>query len=108
MTSRGRSEPRAAEHIAARGLAEEAPVVVRLIARIAARFDVVVSEKLAAQAVPVVGAASGAAINLLFVSSFQKTASGHFTVRRLERKYGLDAVKAAYEAIARSGRDRSS
>ena len=98
----------AAEHIAARGLAEGAPAVVRLIARIAARFDVVVSEKLAAQAVPVVGAASGAAINLLFVSSFQKTASGHFTVRRLERKYGPDVVKAAYETIARSRRDRSS
>lgn len=96
----------AAEHIAARGLAEGAPVVVRLIARIAARFDLVVSEKLAAQAVPVVGAASGAAINLLFVSTFQKTASGHFTVRRLERKYGLDVVKAAYEAIARRRRDR--
>ena len=98
----------AADHIAARGLAEGAPAVVRLIARIAARFDLVVTEKLAAQAVPVVGAASGAAINLLFVSSFQKAASGHFTVRRLERKYGLDVVKAAYEAIARSHRDRES
>ncbi|MHB8797765.1 MAG: EcsC family protein [Thermoanaerobaculia bacterium] len=98
----------AAEHIAARGLAEGAPAVVRLIARIAARFDVVVSEKLAAQAVPVVGAASGAAINLLFASSFQKTASGHFTIRRLERKYGLAVVKAVYETIARSRRDRSS
>jgi hypothetical protein len=92
----------AAEHIAARGLGEEgAPVVLRLIARIAARFDVVVSEKVAAQAVPVVGAASGAAINLLFLSSFQRTAAGHFTVRRLEREYGPEAVRSAYEAIAR-------
>jgi len=92
----------AAEHIAARGMAEEgAPVLVRLTARIAARFNVVVSEKVAAQAVPVVGAASGAAINLLFVTSFQKTASGHFVVRRLERKYGLDVVKSAYETIAK-------
>ena len=91
----------AAELIAARGIAEEgAPVVVRLIARIAARFDLVVSEKVAAQAVPVVGAATGAAINLLFVNTFQRTASGHFVVRRLERKYGLDVVKSAYEAIA--------
>ena len=91
----------AAEHIAARGIAEEgAPVVVRLIARIAARFDLVVSEKVAAQAVPVVGAATGAAINLLFVNTFQRTAGGHFTVRRLERKYGVDVVKSAYEAIA--------
>ena len=91
----------AAEHIAARGMAEEgAPVVLRLIARIAARFNVVVSEKVAAQAVPVVGAATGAAINLLFVNTFQRTASGHFVVRRLERKYGPDVVKSAYETIA--------
>lgn len=92
----------AAEHIAARGITEEgAPVVVRLIARIAARFDLVVSEKVAAQAVPIVGAATGAAINLLFVNSFQRTATGHFVVRRLERKYGPEVVKSAYEAIAR-------
>ena len=61
----------------------------------------VVGEKVAAQAVPVIGAASGAAINLLFVSTFQKAAAGHFTVRRLERTYGADAVKSEYEAIAK-------
>ena len=56
--------------------------------------------KVAAQAVPIVGAASGAAINLLFVTSFQKIASGHFVVRRLERTYGFEGVKSAYEEIA--------
>jgi EcsC protein family len=92
----------AAEYITSRGVADEgAPVLIRLVARIAARFDVVVGEKVAAQAVPIVGAASGAAINLLFVSSFQKAAAGHFTVRRLERAYGPDAVKSEYEAIAK-------
>ena len=91
----------AAEYITARGAVDEgAPVLIRLIARIAARFDVVVGEKVAAEAVPVIGAASGAAINLLFVSTFQKAAAGHFTVRRLERTYGADAVKTEYEAIA--------
>lgn len=99
----------AAEHIAARGITEEgAPAVVRLIARIAARFDLVVSEKVAAQAVPIVGAATGAAINLLFVNSFQRTATGHFVVRRLERKYGPDVVQREYEAIARGAGDRRS
>ncbi len=92
----------AAEYITARGVTDEgAPVLLRLIARIAARFDVVVGEKLAAEAVPVIGAVSGAAINLLFVSTFQKAAAGHFTVRRLERTYGPDAVKSEYEAIAK-------
>lgn len=92
----------AAEYITARGVTDEgAPVLLRLIARIAARFDVVVGEKMAAEAVPVIGAVSGAAINLLFVSSFQRAAAGHFTVRRLERAYGPDAVKSEYEAIAK-------
>jgi hypothetical protein len=99
----------AAEYISTKGITEEgAPVLLRLIARIAARFDVVVGEKVAAEAVPVIGAVSGAAINLLFVTTFQKAAAGHFTVRRLERTYGPDAVKSEYEAIAkRTGVRRS-
>ena len=87
----------ATEHIAARGAAREsAPALVRLISVIAARFGVVVSEKAAAVAVPVLGAAGGAAINVLFLDHFQKMAQGHFTVRRLERTHGGPAVKAAY------------
>jgi hypothetical protein len=99
----------AAEYITARGMTKEgAPVVLRLIAKIAARFDVVVGEKVAAEAVPVIGAVSGVAINLLFVNSFQRIASGHFVVRRLERKYGPDVVKSEFEAIAkRTGARRS-
>src|SRR3712207_7386206 len=38
-----------------------------------------------AQAVPVLGAISGAAVNTLFIDHFQSLAQGHFTVRRLER-----------------------
>ena len=87
----------ATEHIAARGAAREsAPALVRLISVIAARFGVVVSEKAAAVAVPVLGAAGGAAINVLFLDHFQRMAQGHFTVRRLERTYGGEAVRAAY------------
>ena len=91
----------AAELIARRGMVEQgAPVIVRLVSAIAARFNVVVTEKVAAQALPVVGAACGAAVNLAFVSNFQRVAEGHFVVRRLERRWGFDAVHAAYEAIA--------
>jgi hypothetical protein len=82
------------------GLASEtAPVLVRLVAQIAARFGVVVSEKLAAQAVPVIGAFGGAAVNLAFVEHFQTIARGHFTVRRLERAYGADVVRFEYERL---------
>ncbi len=82
------------------GLASEtAPVLVRLISQIAARFGVVVTEKVAAQAVPVIGAFGGAAVNAAFADHFQALARGHFTVRRLERQYGHDAIKFEYERI---------
>jgi len=91
----------AEKFIAKRGLVEEgAPVIVRLIARIASRFGVFISDKVAAQAVPVVGSVGGASINLLFMNHFQKMARGHFIVRNLERKWGEGAVKAEYQDIA--------
>jgi len=90
----------AARHIAEKGLADKgAPAIVRLITQIAARFNVVVSQKVAAQAVPVAGAVSGMAINALFIDHFQKTARGHFTIRRLERDHGQSLVRSAYDAI---------
>jgi hypothetical protein len=72
---------------------------LRALAPIAARFGAVVSEKLAAQAVPVVGAVAGAAVNLAFIEHFQELAHGHFTIRRLERSYGAEAVRIEYNRI---------
>lgn len=87
----------AAEHVALRGMsAEAAPALVRLIARIAARFGIPVTQKVMAQSVPIIGAAGGAMVNVLFIRHFQDVARGHFTVRRIEQTYGHEAVKAAY------------
>ena len=92
----------AATYIAEKGLIEEgAPVLVRLVAAIATRFGIVVSEKAAAQIVPIVGGAGGAAVNVAFMIHFQDMAEGHFTVRRLEREYGAEAVRAAYDRLPR-------
>ena len=89
-----------ARFILQRGLADEtAPVLVRLVVQIAARFGLVVSQKLAAQAIPVIGAFGGAAVNLAFTEHFQNVARGHFTVRRLERAYGAEAVRFDYERL---------
>jgi EcsC protein family len=89
-----------ARFILQRGLADEtAPVLVRLVAQVAARFGVVVSEKLAAQAVPVLGAVGGAVVNTAFIEHFQTIARGHFTVRRLERLHGADVVRFEYERL---------
>jgi len=78
---------------------ESAPLLVRFLTQIASRFGVVVSQKVAAQAVAVVGAVGGAAVNLAFIEHFQDVARGHFTVRRLERAYGVDAVRGEYDRI---------
>jgi hypothetical protein len=100
------SVTRAASHIAEQGLAGRgAPVLVDVIEAIAARFGAVVSKKVAAQLVPLIGAAGGAAINLAFMSHYQEMARGHFVVRALERRYGPDLVRTTYEAIRRGGPD---
>jgi hypothetical protein len=78
---------------------EGAPFLARYLTQIAARFGVVVSQKVAAQAVAVLGAVGGAAVNLAFIEHFQGLAQGHFTIRRLERIYGLDSVRSEYDRL---------
>jgi len=79
---------------------DTAPTLLRLLTNIASRFGIVVSEKMAATALPIIGAAGGALINILFMNHFQDMARGHFIVRRLERMYGKDVVKNIYESLA--------
>jgi len=95
-----RSISEAATYVAERGIAQEgAPAIVRFMAQIASRFGIVVSEKVAAEAVPVIGAVGGAVINTIFIDHFQSMARGHFIVRRLERTYGQEMVKRAYQEL---------
>ncbi|WP_102250665.1 EcsC family protein [Xanthomonas arboricola] len=90
----------AAHYVTAHGFASKgAPVLVSLVSRVAAKFSVNVGEKLAVQAVPLVGAVSGATLNTVFMRHFQAMARGHFIMRRLERRYGEDAVRRAYDAL---------
>ncbi len=99
-TMLARSVTEAARYVAERGIVEEgAPALVQLIAKIAARFKVPVSAKFAAQSLPAIGAAGGAAINLVFINHFQDMARGHFTVRRLERKYGAEVIRDEYARL---------
>jgi len=90
----------ATKHFAQKGLAKGGgPALVRLIGLIGARFGIVVSEKVAAQLVPVIGAAGGALINTIFIGHYQDMARGHFIVRRLEKIHGLEPVREAYEKL---------
>jgi hypothetical protein len=90
----------AASHIAQHGLSREgAPAVVRAVAAIAARFGIVVEQKVAVASVPVLGAVTASLVNTLFIDHFQKRARGHFVVRRLEARHGYTAVREAYERM---------
>lgn len=70
--------------------------ISRFTTQIGSRFGVVVSKKTIAQAAPVIGAISGAVINNLFIDHYQQMARGHFTVLRLEKKYGKELIKDIY------------
>lgn len=86
----------AARHVASHGLGADGPALVGLIHGVSSRFGVTLSQRAAARLVPVVGALGGAAVNVIFVHHFQEMARGHFALRRLERKYGQETVRAAY------------
>ena len=90
----------ATRHLAQKGITKgAAPPLVRLVSLISTRFGVVVSQKSAAQLLPIIGAAGGALINTIFIAHYQDMARGHFTVRRLERIHGAEPVRIAYEHI---------
>jgi hypothetical protein len=97
----GRLISGASAALAERGTASySGPVIRAMIEAIAPRFGLVVSERVAASALPVLGALGGATLNMLFVRHFQRTAHGHFTIRRLERLYGSEVVGAYYRGLA--------
>ena len=90
----------AMEQLAIHGLNKaSSPALLRLVSAIASRFGIVVTQKTMAQALPVVGALGGATINTMFIHHYQEMARGHFTVRRLERKYGVETIREAYQRL---------
>lgn len=91
---------KAVAHVGQHGLGKKlAPPVLDWLARIATRFSVQVSQELVVKAIPFVSAAGGAAINALFVQHFQDVARAHFTIRRLERRYGVGTVHGWYTEL---------
>ncbi len=95
-----RSIAEAAKHMAHKGMAAQSPpALIRFITQVAARFGVVVSDKVVAQTLPLAGAVGGGLINFLFIRQFQRAARGHFIVRRLEQRYGEEDVRQQYERV---------
>lgn len=68
-----------------------------VIARVAPRLALVLGQKLAAQAVPVLGAVAGAATNYAYTSYYQDMAHVHFGLRKL----AIDADVPQEELVRR-------
>lgn len=76
--------------------------VQSLIARVAPRLALVLGQKLAAQTVPVLGAAAGAATNYAYANYYEAMAQVSFGLRALERDSGrsyADLVSAFADRI---------
>jgi hypothetical protein len=77
-----------------------------MVKRVLPRFGIIVSEKVLAQAAPVLGAAAGATINPIFVGYYQQMAHVHFRLRRLEAQHDQDQVRACYDRVMKARRQQ--
>lgn len=83
--------------VAAR-LALTGSAVQNLIATIAPKLAAVLGQKLAAQAVPVIGAVTGAALNAAFLAYYREIARIRFALLRLAEVHGAEPVLEAFRA----------
>lgn len=74
--------------------------VQNLITAIAPRLAAVLGQKVAAQAVPVLGAVSGAALNAAFLSYYREIARIRFALMRLAGVHGAERVLEAFRRAA--------
>ncbi|WP_057884218.1 EcsC family protein [Tsuneonella troitsensis] len=70
------------------------------------RLGVVVGEKVLAQATPVLGAVAGATLNTVFSNYYQTMAHVHFRLRRLERNHDQEQVKACFERVLKTRKEK--
>ncbi|MHA7875747.1 EcsC family protein [Roseivivax sp.] len=75
-----------------------------IIVRVAPRLATVLGQKLAAQTVPVLGAAAGAATNYAYTSYYQEMAHVHFGLKALSERSGRDRAELVGELRRRIGR----
>lgn len=75
-----------------------------LIASVAPKLAGALGQKLAAQAVPVIGAVSGAALNAAFLNYYREIARIRFALLRLAEVHGAEPVLEAFRQAAEPAR----
>lgn len=78
------------------------PAIQQLIQRVAPKLAATLSQKLAAQAVPILGAATGAALNAAYLSYYRELAAIRFALLRLSQLHGSERVLAAFQSASAS------
>ena len=79
-------------------LAVSSTTMQTLIRQVAPALAAVLGRKLAGQAVPVLGAAAGAGINLAYLSYYKDMAHVRFGLKRLAESYGVERVEAQFRS----------
>jgi len=70
----------------------------KILASVVPGFATALSQKLAAQAVPVLGAVAGATLNTVFLMYYRELAHIRFALLRLSIQHGAETVRTAFEA----------
>jgi hypothetical protein len=82
-------------------MAVSATAIRQMIATVAPRLGVAMGQKLTAQAVPVLGAVTGAALNASYMTYYRETARIRFALLRLAETHGAEATLVAFQAAVR-------
>lgn len=100
----GETGDAAAKSFLANRVLTNGQAVSALISRFASGFASKLTSKLGAQAVPVLGAATGAAINYAFINYYERVAQVHFRLLRLAKDHPTMDIPAEYAAALRRAR----
>lgn len=76
------------------------PAIAQVIRSVAPRLSVALGQKLATQAVPVLGALAGAGLNAAFLSYYREMAAIRFALLRLAEQHGAEEVLTAFARVA--------
>lgn len=76
------------------------PALQKLVAAVAPRLAAALGQKLAAQAVPILGAVTGAALNAAFLRYYREMARIRFQLMRLSVQHGAEAVMLRFAAAS--------
>lgn len=94
--------------IASTRIAVSGQTLTQIISRVLPQFTSQVTQKILAQAMPLVGALAGGGVNALFSNYYRTLAEVHFGLKKLGKETGIDVNQIFSEKISERRRERAS